>query len=350
MNIVYDALLTHIPGIKVRGGPNVWSTFNAVCCEHNGESRPDHRQRGGLIIQSNECCVYHCFNCKYSASWTPGFQINKKMENLLEWANVPDYDIKKLKFKAWQIWMNARSENPNSIESYQVIPKLTFEERKLPEGSRSFTELLEQEKLDEEFIDVLTYVDSRNKKLIEDYNFFWSKTNEHNLNKRVIVPFYWDDKIVGYTARDASGTLKDRYFSETQPDYIFNTGSIDYDNEFIFVCEGPFDAMAIDGVALLGDKMTKKQAEWLNNTEKKIIIVGDLEKEGGKLVDSAIENGWYVSFPNWGLDYTVKDAAEAVFKYGKFYTMMSILQNYTNSKMKIKTWRQMRMKNRKHFD
>jgi hypothetical protein len=47
--------------------------------------------------------------------------------------------------------------------------------------------------------------------------------------------------------------------------------------------------------------------------------------------------GFQVSIPNWDID--VKDANDAVVKYGKLPTLLSILQNATSSKIKIEMQR-----------
>lgn len=323
-NIVYDSLVQSLSGLK-RRGPNSWSNFNAICCIHNGETRPDNRNRGGLMLTSDETCVYHCFNCKYKASWKPGAQLSRRMENLLEWTFMPLEDLKRLKFKVWQHWASAR-EGIKYEDTRVINTNFSFKEVPLPEGAKPFSYWLKPENFVAEFTDVAAYVLDRGEEIFSDYEYYWSPSKEFSINKRVIIPFKWDNKIVGYTARDITGTLKNRYYGTVQPNFIFNTESIDYDNEYIFVTEGPFDAIAINGVAMLGDKITPEQAEWLNQTGKKIVIVPDREKMGGKLVDTAIQQGWYVSFPRWGDDITwVKDPAEAVKKLGKIYTMLSII-------------------------
>ena len=59
----------------------------------------------------------------------------------------------------------------------------------------------------------------------------------------------------------------------------------------------------------------------------------DQDEAGQKLIDQAMEFGWGVSFPEWqkGID----DVAEAVMKYGRLFTMQSILKATETSKLKI---------------
>lgn len=342
-NLIYDALTQSISGLK-RRGTNSWSNFNAICCIHNGETRPDNRNRGGIMITSDDSCVYHCFNCKYKASWRPGAQLSRKMESLLEWTFMPHEELKRIKFKVWQQWASAK-EGVTHDFSKPISTRFNFKEVALPTGAKPFSFWMQPENFVPEFEEVAAYVMDRSEEIFNGYEYYWTPSKEFSINKRVIIPFKWEDKIVGYTARDVTGNLKNRYYGTVQPNYIFNTESIDYDNEYIFVTEGSFDAIAINGVAMLGDKITPEQAEWLKQTGKKIVIVPDREKMGGKLVDAALQHGWYVSFPAWGDDLTsIKDAAQAVKKLGKIYTMLSIIDVMFKDALTINVRRRLKLR------
>jgi len=67
MSIVSDILTAYLPA-KRKTTPSGWTSFNAPCCIHNGDSA-DKRQRGGLISNGDGGVSYHCFNCGFKASW-----------------------------------------------------------------------------------------------------------------------------------------------------------------------------------------------------------------------------------------------------------------------------------------
>jgi DNA primase len=67
--------------------------------------------------------------------------------------------------------------------------------------------------------------------------------------------------------------------------------------------------------------------------EKEITVVPDQDKAGVKLVDRAMELGWAVSMPEWGID--IKDVNDAVKKYGKVATLLSIFEARNISRIKI---------------
>ena len=84
------------------------------------------------------------------------------------------------------------------------------------------------------------------------------------------LSFFMNEKIVGWTARAMNGD-KPKFISEQQPGYVFNLDNQTYDKKFVVVCEGPFDAISIDGCALLGAEI-KDQQDWLlKRLEKEII-------------------------------------------------------------------------------
>ena len=57
------------------------------------------------------------------------------------------------------------------------------------------------------------------------------------------------------------------------------------------------------------------------------------DQAGIELIDRAVELGWSVSVPDWPEE--VKDVNDAVVKYGKLGTLLTILQARETSKIKI---------------
>jgi DNA primase len=101
----------------------------------------------------------------------------------------------------------------------------------------------------------------------------------------------------------------------------------------VIVVEGPFDAMAVDGVAILGNECSEVQADIIDSLGREVIVVPDADKAGARLVDKALEYGWSVSFPVWQEQY--KDVASAVEKFGKLFVIKSILSAKQTNKLKI---------------
>ena len=98
--------------------------------------------------------------------------------------------------------------------------------------------------------------------------------------------------------------------------------------------EGPLDAIGVDGVALLGSEVKDQQALLLKTLNKEVILVPDRDENGKHLVEQAMELGWSVSMPEWTED--IKDVNDAVIKYGKIFTLHSIVNAKESNELKIK--------------
>jgi hypothetical protein len=322
MSIV-DAVYSYLPA-KRKQTPSGWTKFNAVCCHHNGNTA-DTRARGG-IIKNAEGVSYHCFNCGFKASYVAGRHLTRKMKQLLSWMGASDDAITKLSFEALKI-----ESDEKALEAIS-LPK--FEDRPIPADSIK----LSADTINEQTIPAIEYVYSRGLTL-DDYPFYVSA----ELKDRIIIPFYLDNRVVGYTARKL-GDGKPKYLSEQTPGYVFNIDrQSDWttsDKKYVIVVEGPVDAISIDGVALLGAEIMDKQAMLINRIGKPVIVVPDRDKDGARTVEQAIAQGWSVSMPDW--DEGVKDTNDAIKQYGKLYTLYSIIKAAEQYELKIKlrakTW------------
>jgi DNA primase len=145
---------------------------------------------------------------------------------------------------------------------------------------------------------------------------------------------------VGYTGRLFDTRNKEvKYWTETQPGYVFNIDAQDWSRKFVIVTEGPFDAITISGVSILGSEINDTQRELIDGLGRKIIVVPDRDAPGQKLIDQALEFGWSVAFPEWGVG--VDDVADAVLKYGRLFVLQSILKTTESNKLKIDLKRKM---------
>jgi len=62
-------------------------------------------------------------------------------------------------------------------------------------------------------------------------------------------------------------------------------------------------------------------------------VVPDQDAAGIALIERALDLGWAVSIPDWGND--VKDVNDAVKKYGRLATLLTIMQARETSRIKI---------------
>jgi len=171
------------------------------------------------------------------------------------------------------------------------------------------------------------------------YDFMYSPDVNFDFNKRLVIPFYWRGDIVGYTGRMFVQSDKAKYFTNVQPGYVFNMDAQHWNRKFVIVTEGPFDAITVSGVSILGSEINETQKDLINGLNRQVIVVPDRDASGQKLVDQAIEFGWSVAFPKW--PDAVTDVADAVSKYGRLFVIQSILKTTETTKLKIDLQRKM---------
>jgi hypothetical protein len=314
MSIITDTLTNFLPG-KRKVTPSGWISFNAVCCN-------DDRGRGGFIVNQGDAVSYHCFNCGFKCSWQPGRHISQKMNKFMRDLHMPDDVIAQLRLEA------LRLEDGGNVEIRNIIPK--FDDRALPMDSILITEALQQDPVDPKLLSVLEYMINR-KIYPEDFPFYW--TPKIGFSNRLIVPFLFENKIVGYTARTINTEANPKYLSEQQPGYVFNLDNQRNNREFVIVAEGPFDAISIEGCALLGAEIKDSQNWLLKQLNKEIVLVPDRDKAGKQTLDQAVELGWSISMPDW--PDGIKDINDAVVKLGKLATLYLIVQAKESNALKI---------------
>ena len=342
LTTIQDAVKLLLPA-KRKTSSSGWISFNGVCCHHNGESA-DTRGRGGMVMNPDGGTSYHCFNCNFKANYTPGRHLNFKFRKLLSWLGASENEVKRLVIDALRVKELIAPEQLEQVEKEEI----DFKPRPLPENSVSFKQWETfirlqnpDDAIDPQFIKAFTYIADR-KIDFNKYEFFTTNSEAYNLHKRVIVPFKWKGKTIGYTARTWEDEVKPKYHNSFEPNYVFNTDMQTPEKKFVIVVEGPFDAMAIDGVAILSSECNEVQADIIDSLGKEVIVVPDFDvKEvkgkrvwaGSALVDAALEYGWSVSYPVWNDKY--KDVAKATEELGKLFVLKSILAAKETSRLKI---------------
>lgn len=341
-NFVQDYFLQILPSNRKRSSSG-WISFNAVCCHHRGETQ-DTRGRGGVHTDPDGKISYNCFNCNFTASYIPGRPIYYKFRKLLSWFGLAESEIQRLVIEAWRIKELIGPQEDIAAEKNDIV----FEKHSIPKEAQSFLAWAEfytlaDRTFPKEFVDCVQYVYNR-KINLKKYDFYWTPEVENKLSHRVVIPFIYGEETVGYTARALNSGIKPKYHSDQPPNYVFNLNNQLVSSRFVIVCEGPFDAMSIDGVAVLSNDISETQAELIESLDRPVIVVPDFDRHsnksgrevwpGAQLIRRAIEYGWSVSFPVW--HNTCKDINDAVVKYGKLFVVKSILEARESSSLKIK--------------
>jgi len=303
-------ILSYLPA-KRKSTSSGWVSFNAPCCVHNGESA-DRRQRGGIKI-TNQDWSYHCFNCGFTASFVLGRNLSFKARKLLGWLNVDRNEIERINLES------LKHKNIEGIlnDRQQVVQRLQgieFEDRDLPADTQPLNE------------SAVEYLNARG--IPTDYPLFYKTMPRPG----IVIPFTHDGQVVGHTTR----FLDDRtpkYIQDIQPGYVFGTDLQQDSWQHVLVMEGVFDALCVGGLAVLHAEINDAQVRLIRSLEREVTVVPDHDEAGMKLVDRALELCWAVSMPNWPAD--VKDVNDAVRRYGKAATMLSIFESRNTSRIRI---------------
>ena len=289
-----------------------WVSFNAPCCIHRGDTQ-DKRQRGGIKPGTDGSWSYHCFNCGYTASFVLGRNLTFKARKLLQWLNVPQEEIERinlesLKHKSIEGLLGERQEIVQKLQSIE------FEDRDLPADTQPVNERVEE------------YLLSRRIPL--DYPFLYKTMPRPG----VVIPFTHNNQVVGHTTRFLDDRTP-RYIQDIQPGYVFGTDLQKDTWQSVIVVEGVFDALSINGLAVLHAEINDAQVRLIRSLGREVVVVPDQDEAGMRLVDRAVELGWAVSMPAW--PDGVKDVNDAVIRLGRLSTLITIMQAKETSKIKI---------------
>lgn len=311
---VQDAILELLPAKRRRSSAG-WTSFNAPCCQYRGHSA-DTRGRGGIITGSDGTVSYHCFNCNFKVSYRPGWYLGYRFRQLLTWLGADENLIRRLVIESVRLKDTVIENAVQDDINYNFRPRALPDDVKLVDHDPIALEYCQRRKIN-----------------LDRYPLLVSAKTDHNLNRRIIVPFTWQNKLIGYTSRTWDPLIKPKYYSNHEPNYVFNVDQQQQNAAFVIVVEGVFDALSIDGVAVLSNECNHIQADIIDGLNREIILVPDSDKAGNQLITDAINFGWTVSFPVW-LE-TCKDVNEAVVKYGKLFVLKTILDYRETSRLKI---------------
>jgi hypothetical protein len=304
-------VISFLPG-KRKQTSSGWLSVNAPCCVHRGETA-DRRMRGGIKTTPDGSFSWHCFNCGYTASFVLGRNLTFKARKLLEWLNVPQEEIERinlesLKHKSIEGLLGERQVIVNQLQNIE------FEDRDLPANTQPLNETAE------------AYLRSR--RLPVDYPFMYKTMPRPG----IVVPFTHDNQVVGHTTRFLDDRMP-KYIQDIQPGYVFGTDLQRVNWQHVIVVEGVFDALSISGLAVLHAEINDAQVRLIRSLARDVIVVPDQDEAGMRLVDRAVELGWSVSIPDWPAD--TKDVNDAVIRWGRLATLITIMQARETSRIKI---------------
>lgn len=328
--LVLDFVTQHIPS-KWKKTPSGWISGNCPMCSTRGHSA-DKRGRGGFMFGDMKV-QYNCFNCGYKTGWSPGRKINGRLKELLEKLGADPAQIQRVNFELLKEQEEAnialqfiKQDKPREVS-------IDWKAMQLPIGARPFESVDTSElttKEFEQFVQAVKYVHDRGL----DFYSGWMWSNYKHFANRVILPFYYKHRFVGYTARWVPEERKKenpKYYLQSSNHFVYNLDA-QKNHKYCIVTEGHFDALLTGGVAMQGNTPSMTQCDIVDSLDKEVIVIPDADRAGNDLVKAALKRGWSVSFPPWE---GCKDAGDAVQKYGRLFTVRSIIDNAESNTTKI---------------
>ena len=325
---IFDAILMR----GVKPSKNGFKRINCPSCLRRHEKSSDTKYRCGIIAETNEQIGVNCFNCGLHLRWTMGTRISNAMKAFLSDLGINSQEIIKLSY--WADSIQSLLEKQPELTENIPKPLPLYPTIELPPKTKSIEQWAELGCENPDYLDTVEYLFSRGDEVVNASTYYWTPIKSNNLNRRLIIPCQQNDNIVGWTARAIDKEIKIRYLKEIPQNYIFNSKFLTNNTgKYIFIVEGVFDALVIDAIAPLGASLNSTLVSWVKQSGKKPVVVPDRDRRGMELVEVAIENKWSVAtvryHGNQWWDSDIKDVDAAVKKYGKLYTMQSILSNLT---------------------
>ena len=305
--------------------PSGWSK---CYCEVCGDGRRIKGPRGGWSFEG-DMAFYHCFNCGIDGNFDPDreFPFSKDMRSILDGFGVPqkEYNAIAYRNKVSSDKTDKKPEKkPNQLTFYP-LPSHFYPLKDAPLTNTVAGEarrwLIERYALTQDSYDF--YLSTG---IVEDDADVRKKAHAKSLAGRLIIPFMKNGKMIYYQGRATNDINPKRYLNMDVPktNVIFNMDAL-YKNRdrTLYVLEGVFDALHVDGVAVLENHMTSNQIELLEKSPRRKVIIPDRRGDSSRLIEQAIELGWGISRPEIGSGS--KDICEGILKYGKLHVLNSIV-------------------------
>jgi DNA primase len=230
---------------------------------------------------------------------------------------IDEGEIQRLKIQLWDQVV------PDEVSIEEPFKKPDWPEIQWPWTVRDLT------------LEAAEYLDSRG--VLELSDWYTSASPLQSMDSRVILPYTSDGKIVGYSARWI-GNVPDKktakMISSRPPSFVFNLDHQSQQRKYTIVTEGEYDALTLDGVAIMTNEISPEQAKIIEDIDNEPVVLPDRDRAGMTLALQAAELGWSVSFPEW--PDGIKDANEAAQQFGRAATLQSVIMAIEPSPLKIK--------------
>lgn len=276
----------------------------------------DYKERAGWKFEPAKI-TYHCFNCSTTSFYdTNEGHFSKKLKEILKGFGINDDEIARIKGTSFFRRVDTSSD-VITLDDVQKV-SLATPEVSLPDSTIPLSKLGN----DNEYA---RYLLARGIDLFK-YQFYICAQEKYN--NRIIIPSFRRGKIIYWQARTITDD-KPRYLNcvVSREAVMFNFDELyQSSDKVLFITEGVFDAMHVDGIALLGSKLSDAKIEYLQKTRRRKVFVIDQDANGKKLAEKVLElQLGDITFAPDG-----HDIDSSIREMGKIWTVHYLLQNAVN--------------------
>lgn len=295
--------------------------FNLRCPVCN-----DHSERGGFKFDG-DTTGYSCWNCSSKFKYEEGSgKLSKNAKDILEAFGISREDLREL---TSSIFLNQNKEESEiNLKGMTAVklhtPEVAFPDRTRPllsDGHEAFQE------------PILEYLIGRSIDPLQHQLYF---SLDPKLLRRVIIPFWRDGKLIYWQARTIDEGVKPRFLNcvVAKDAVLYGYDKLHtYEAAPLFVTEGVFNALLVDGISIMGAALNAAKLEVLKRTKRRLIFVRDRDSQGDALSQQVLENGWEITT----VDQRVNDINASVTRFGLPFTAYSLIKNARSPERKLQS-------------
>lgn len=308
-------------------------SWNAVYCAVCGDGSRTKGPRGGWKFEG-ENAAYNCFNCGIKGAFSPEEEIpmSTHMKEIFTAFGIPKREYAKILFRVRDADKSFTPlKKKEEVDPFSILKEKSFElpDYLIPlnecEGDPRYEKSLEL--LEKKCIDHRLHTFYLSTGKTESTNP-QNKINAKITLNRLIIPITMGDRVLLLQARVLSGKHKNKYINiGTISNCLYGIDSLREDHKYIFVTEGYWDAVHVNGVATITNQLTKPQVQMLESIDKPKVVVPDRNGDYNVLAEKAVEQGWGIAAPRELKNY--KDVTQAVRKYGRLYVIHALMNSVT---------------------
>ena len=272
-DFLWNAIVDHLP--KTSRSRTNYLNFDCPMCVLEGETR-DTKSRCGITRDPVSGSIkIGCFNCGFSTVFQLGWLLPSKIRSFLKEIGLEEIEVNKLNFHASKIKQMVSVTGKSEQARQSFVP--SFPTVELPADTHPITKWAELGLNDPDFIEAAGYAISRGGNVADKAH--WSP--DEKWKHRIIFPCYFRGRVVGWTGRAVKDIGEAKYLNLVPASYLSNCDVMNNpDREYLILAEGYLDGEAVDGISPFGAKLSPKQASWINESGKTVIVVPDRDKSG----------------------------------------------------------------------